>query len=136
MEMVRSMMSYSDLPDSFWGYALETAAYILNLVPSKSVPLTPTELWIGQKPSLKHVRIWGSPAHVLNGKTDKLESRTEVRLFVGYPRGTKGGLFYSPKDQKVIVSTNARFLEEDYVMNHKPTSRVVLEEPRGETPST
>lgn len=136
MEMVRSMMSYSDLPDSFWGYALETAAYILNLVPSKSVPITPTELWTGRKPSLKHVRIWGSPAHVLNGKADKLESRTEVRLFVGYPRGTKGGLFYSPKDQKVIVSTNARFLEEDYVMNHKPISRVVLEELRGETPNT
>ncbi|MBY3556093.1 hypothetical protein HGI15_22425, partial [Modestobacter lapidis] len=75
-----------------------------------------------------------SPAHVLKGKTDKLESRTEVCLFVGYPRGTKGGLFYSPKDQKVIVSTNARFLEEDYVMNHKPRSRIVLEEMRGDKP--
>ena len=41
MNMVRLMMSYSDLPNSFWGYALETAAYILNLVPSKSVPTTP-----------------------------------------------------------------------------------------------
>ena len=30
MDMVRSMMSYSSLLDSFWGYALETAAYILN----------------------------------------------------------------------------------------------------------
>ena len=45
MDMVRSMMSYSDLPNSLWGYALETAAYILNLVPSKSVPTTPIELW-------------------------------------------------------------------------------------------
>ena len=33
-DMVRSMMSYSDLPNSFWGYALETTTYILNLVPS------------------------------------------------------------------------------------------------------
>ena len=48
MDMVRSMMSYSDLPNSFWGYALETTAYILNLVPSKSVPITPTELWTGR----------------------------------------------------------------------------------------
>ena len=44
MEMVRSMMSYSDLPDFFWGYALEMTAYILNLVPSKSVSSTPIEL--------------------------------------------------------------------------------------------
>ena len=132
MDMVRSMMSYSDLPISFWGHALETAAYILNLVPSKSVPSTPTELWTGRQPSLRHVRIWGSPAHVLKGNADKLESRTEVCLFVGYPRGTKGGLFYSPKDQKVFVSTNARFLEEDYVVDHKPKSKIVLEELRGE----
>ena len=64
---------------------------------------------------------------MLKGKTDKLEPRIEVCFLVGYPRGTKGGLFYSPKDQKVIVSTNARFLEKDYVMNHKPRSRIVLE---------
>ena len=111
MDMVRSMMSYSDLPNSFWGHALETAAYILNLVPSKLVPTTPTELWIGRKPSLKHVRIWGSQAHVLKGNTDKLEPRTEVCIFIGYPRGIKGGLFYNPQDRKVIVSTNAQFLE-------------------------
>ena len=42
MDMVRSMMSYSDLPNSFWGHALEMAAYVLNLVPSKSVTTTPT----------------------------------------------------------------------------------------------
>ena len=31
LEMVRSMMSYSTLPVSFWGYALKTAMHILNL---------------------------------------------------------------------------------------------------------
>ena len=74
--------------------------------------------------------MWDSPTHVLKGKIDKLESRTDVYFFVGYPRGTKGDLFYRPKDQKVIVSTNTRFLKEYYVMNHKPKSRIVLEELR------
>ena len=32
LDMVRSMMSYSTLPISYWGYAL--AMYLLNLVPS------------------------------------------------------------------------------------------------------
>ena len=76
LDMVRSMLSYSSLPESFWGYALETAAYILNLVPSKSVSKTPTELWKGRKPSLNHIRIWGAQAHVLVQKQQKLESRT------------------------------------------------------------
>ena len=59
IDMVRLVMSYSDLSISFWGHAVETTAYILNLVPSKSVPTSPTELWTGRKPSLQHVRVLG-----------------------------------------------------------------------------
>ena len=33
LDMVRSMMSYSTLPISFWRYALNTTMYLLNLVP-------------------------------------------------------------------------------------------------------
>ena len=61
-------------------------------------------------------------------KVDKLKSCTELCLFVGYPKETKGGYFYSPKDNKVFVSTNARFLEDDYIRNHKSNKKVVLEE--------
>jgi transposase InsO family protein len=50
LDMVRSMMSQSDLPLSFWGYALETAAFTLNRVPSKSVVKTSYEMWIGKTP--------------------------------------------------------------------------------------
>ncbi|KAH9752503.1 Integrase catalytic domain-containing protein [Citrus sinensis] len=128
LDMVRSMLSYSSLPISFWGLALETAVYLLNLVPSKSVLKTPIELWSGHKPSLRHVRIWGSPTHVLKPKADKMDSRSEVCMFVGYPKGTRGGLFYSPQDRKVIVSTDFTSLEEDYMNNFKPKSKVILEE--------
>ncbi|XP_075103661.1 uncharacterized protein LOC142178236 [Nicotiana tabacum] len=111
--MVRSMLSYSDLPSSFWGYALETTNYILNLVPSKSVPSTPTKLWTGRKPSLRHIRVWGCPTHVLKEKADKLESSTEVCIFIGYPKRTKGGLIYYPKEKKELSNgvTNDSSLE-------------------------
>ena len=52
LDMVRSMMSLTDLPLSFWAYALETAAFTLNRAPSKSVETTPYELWFGAKPKL------------------------------------------------------------------------------------
>ena len=48
LDMVRSMMSQSDLPISFWGYALETATFILNRVQSKAVKKTPYDIWIGK----------------------------------------------------------------------------------------
>ena len=41
LDMVRSMMSYESLPSNFWGYALKTVQYILNLVPSKAMVGTP-----------------------------------------------------------------------------------------------
>ena len=122
--MVRSKMSYTTLPISFQGYALNTAMYLLNLVPLKLVSKTTIELWIRCKPSMRHLRIWGCPTHVLKRKFDKLQSKTEVVFFVGYPKGTIGGLFYSHKDNKVFVSTNAKFLENDYTSS----SRVVLVE--------
>ena len=37
-------------------------------------------------------------------------------------------LFYSSSEKKVIMSTNAKFFEEDYVNNFKPKSKVILEE--------
>ena len=41
LDMVQSMMYLTNLPQSFWGYALETAAFTLNRAPSKSVETTP-----------------------------------------------------------------------------------------------
>ena len=125
-------MSYSELPLFLWGYDLETAMYILNLVPSKSVPKTPREMWIGCKPSLQYIRIWGCPAYVLKGKMSKLEIRSEVCYFIGYSKGTFGWNFYDLREQKVFVSTNAIFLEDDYIMNHKPRGRIDLKETGGE----
>ena len=126
--MVKSAMSYSTLPISFWGYALNTAMYLLNLVSSKFVPKTPVDLWNSRKPSMRHLHIWGCLAYVLKGKSDKLQSKTEVVFFVGYPKGTVGGLFYSHKDNKVFVSTNAKFLENDYMNDYTHRSRIVLAE--------
>ena len=114
--------------------------YILNVVPFMSIQKTPLELWNGHKPSLHHFRIWGCPTHVLKGNSWKLEPRIEVCMFVGYPKGIRGGFFYSPSDKKVFVLTNAIFLEDDYMTNFKPRSKIVLEELRSDqirkSPST
>ena len=63
-DMMRSMMSRSNLPEYLWGEAIKTANYILNRVPSKSVPKTPFELWTNRKPSLNHFQVWGCPVEV------------------------------------------------------------------------
>ncbi|KAG5524057.1 hypothetical protein RHGRI_030902 [Rhododendron griersonianum] len=83
LDMVRSMMAHANLPISFWGDALLSAAYILNRVPSKSVSSTPYELWTGRKPVLDHLRPWGSAGYV------RIPSQQLGKLD---PRGKKGML--------------------------------------------
>ena len=86
------------------------------------------ELWSGRKPSMRYLHIWGCPAHVLKGRPNKLEPKSEVCLLVGYPKETRGYLFYSRNDNKVFVSTNAKFFENDYMNNFTPKTRVVFPE--------
>ncbi|GJS62706.1 zinc finger, CCHC-type containing protein [Tanacetum coccineum] len=50
LDMVRSMMSQTTLPKSFWDYALESAASILNMVPTKKVEKTPYKVWTRHAP--------------------------------------------------------------------------------------
>ncbi|GJT64690.1 retrotransposon protein, putative, ty1-copia subclass [Tanacetum coccineum] len=62
--MVQSMMNLTTLPKSVWGYALESAARILNMVPTKKVERTPYDIWHGQAPKLSYLRVWGCEALV------------------------------------------------------------------------
>ena len=90
LDMVRSMMSRASLPISFWGYALETAAHILNMVPTKKVAKTPHEMWTGKGSTLDHMKIWGCKVFVRRETQDKLEPHSEWCIFIGYPHKCLG----------------------------------------------
>ncbi|GKD75844.1 retrotransposon protein, putative, ty1-copia subclass, partial [Tanacetum coccineum] len=79
LDIVRSMMSQTTLPKSFWDYALESAARILNMVPTKKVENTSYEVWHGQAPKLSYLKVWGCEALVKRDtltNPDKLEPRS------------------------------------------------------------
>ena len=128
LDMVQSMMSFSKLPISLWGYALETAACVLNVLRSKSVAFTPHEIWKGKKSDFSYFRVWGCPAHVKKHDTDKLESRTKLCKFLGYLRETIRYYFYCPEEQSIFVAKRVIFLEDEYLLRRDSGSKVVLEE--------
>ncbi|KAL0293993.1 UNVERIFIED_CONTAM: Retrovirus-related Pol polyprotein from transposon RE2 [Sesamum radiatum] len=133
LDMVRSMMSFMELPSSFWGHALETAVRLLNISPSKSIPQTPYEIWHGKPASYKYLRVWGSPAYVKRLVGDKLESRSSLCRFIGYPKETAGYYFYYSVEQKVFVSRNAVSLEKGFPSDNQ-RDEVLIEESSGEPP--
>ena len=133
LDMVRSKMSQTDLPVSFWGHALETVAFILNQAPTKAVETTPYEVWSGKRPKLSFMKIWGCEAYVKCLMADNLEPRSDKCIFVGYPKETFGYYFYKPDENKVFVARNGVFLEKEFLSKIDSGRTVHLEEIRDDT---
>lgn len=120
-------MVQANLPISFWGDALLTAAYVLNHVPSKSVTLTPYELWTGRKPSLEFMWPWGSMAYVLDSshKYGKLGPRGKKSIFIRYSDTSKGYVFVGEDLSWSVTEFEARdatFLENEFPSRSEVTN--------------
>src|SRR3954470_19897588 len=122
------MMSLTDLPLSFWGYALEMATFTLNRAPSKSVETTPYELLFGKKPKLSFLNVWGCDAYVKKLQPDKLEPKLEKCVFIGYPKETVGYTFYHRSEGKTFVAKNGSFLGKEFLSKEVSGRKVELDE--------
>ena len=127
LHMMRSMMSLTDLPLSFWGYALETAAFTLNRAPSKSFETTLYELWFGKKPNLLFLKV-GCNSYVKRLQPDKLEPKSEECVFIWYPKETIGYTFYHRSEGKIFVAKDGTFLEKEFLSKEVSGREVELDE--------
>ena len=66
--------------------------------------------------------------HKAHSWSGKLDPKSVVCLFLGYSKEIWCGYFYSHEENKVFVSTKAKFLEDNYISDHKPRSKIVLNE--------
>ena len=71
------------------------------------------EKWTVRKPSVDHMRTFGSIVHEKNtkGHLNKLEDRSQAMVFIGYELGTKGYKCFDPVNFKVIISRDVIFEE-------------------------
>nr|GEW83852.1 retrovirus-related Pol polyprotein from transposon TNT 1-94 [Tanacetum cinerariifolium] len=122
LDMVRSMINLTTLPKSFWGYALEFTARILNMVPTKKVERTPYKIWNEKAPKLSYLRVWGCGALVKRDTPDKLDPRSIKCIFVGYPKETMGYYFYYPPENKIFVVRNAEYFEDNLIVQEASRS--------------
>ncbi|GJZ67755.1 hypothetical protein Tco_0630995, partial [Tanacetum coccineum] len=83
--------------ESFSGYGLESAARILNMVPTKKVDKTPYEIWNGKAPNLS------------------------------YLKETMGYYFYNPYENKIFVARYAEFFENSLTLQEASGSIVTSE---------
>ena len=108
-EGVISMLYESGMPPSFWGEALPSFIHVHNRLLTTALPKsTPPKAFLGSKPDLSMLRVWGCTAYVLIQKDKRplgsLGSHMEKCIFIGYPQGYKAWKFYNPETKKVIIS--------------------------------
>lgn len=113
VEMARSMLKAKGIPDKFWGEAVATAVYLLNISPTKAVMnRTPYEAWMGRKPRVSHLKVFGCVAYAMVDIRSKLDEKSVKCVFIGYCSQSKAYRLYNQSSGKVIISRNVVFNEE------------------------
>jgi hypothetical protein len=133
MDMIRSMLGYSNLPINLWIKTLKMTIHIVNRVPSKSVSKMSCELWTGRKPSLNYLCVWGFPGegNMFNSNIGKLDSKIVSFHFIGYPYKSKVFcLYYFDRHTKFVEMRHVIFLEDTMMMGAWCFDRLALKRSR------
>ena len=115
VETVRSMLTGARLSHEFWAEALATAVYLRNRSPTRAVKgMTPYEAWTTEKPTVAHLRVFGSDAyaHIPKDERGKLDPKAKKCIFVGYGEETKGYRLFDPVRGKIFFSRDVVFNED------------------------
>ena len=110
---------------TFWGYAVQRAAYLMNRIPNQTVGKAPFELKYGKSPDLNIIRVFGCDAYmrIPDNLRKKLDPKSKKMIFIGY--STMGYRLLDPVTKHVIVSRNVKFNEDKKCTNDSPQDFVI-----------
>ena len=118
MESARAMIAHAGLPNSYWGEAVATAAYVRNRMPTTAIKnnQTPYERWYGRKPNVNHLRVFGCVAYaqVPDTERQKLDKKAVKLRFVGYAKTSKGYRLLDGKTEIIVTRRDVVFNETNF----------------------
>lgn len=117
INMVRTLLTQSNLSLQFWVEAVHMAVHLHNILPSETLQFkSPYEQLLGKPPSYTHLRVFGCSCfpNITATVSHKLENRSIHCIFLGYPDTYKGFRCYNPKTGKVIISRHVLFDEHQF----------------------
>lgn len=114
IEMARSYLKQMNMPSELWAEAIRHSVYVLNRLPTRALSgQTPYEMWMGHKPDISHIRVFGCVAHmkVPGNRAKKLDDRSQEVVNLGKEPGTKAYRLYDPIINRLFVSRDVIFDE-------------------------
>lgn len=115
IEKSRSMIHEGKVPKEFWNEAVRVAAYAINRSPHHSLETkTPAEVWYGEKPNVRNMKIFGCTAyaHIPHQFRGKFEKKTKKCIMMGYTN--TGYRLWDTENNKIITSRDVKFNESSF----------------------
>jgi hypothetical protein len=115
-DTARSMMCRANAPEFLWAEALACSVYVHNRVLNKqSTERTAYEQIYGNKPSLAHLRVFGSKAYAQVPKEKRLvwDPKSKPYTLVGYDSYTTKYRLYNPSNRSIVLARNVSFIEDE-----------------------
>jgi hypothetical protein len=115
MEAVNNMIHYQDISMHLWVEATRTTVYVQNRLSHSALGFkTPEEMFIGKKPEVSHLKIFGCPVfvHISKERRTKFDTSCKKRIFVGYCEVSKAFIIYIPYYHHIEINRDVTFDED------------------------
>ncbi|GJV11531.1 retrovirus-related pol polyprotein from transposon TNT 1-94 [Tanacetum coccineum] len=129
VEAVRTMLIFSKSPLFLWAEAVATACYTQNCSLIHTIyNKTPYELLRDHKLKLKYLHVFGALCYPTNDFEDleKLLSKANIRIFIGYSPSKKAYQIYKKRTRQIMETTNVQFDELTQMASEQHDSRPEL----------
>jgi hypothetical protein len=116
-EAAQSIILSSNIPPTFWSYAVRYVVYIQNTLPHAGNMYTTPHSMLHDTPfhmsDLRHIKIFGCEvfAHVPKARRLKGQNKGVRGVFLGYSTTQHGYFVFDIENRKVIISTHCSFNE-------------------------
>ncbi|WVY95893.1 hypothetical protein V8G54_028044 [Vigna mungo] len=113
-ETAKCLLHHASLPLSFWCHVFQTAAYLINRMPTPGLHTeTPFQVLFQCLPNYHKLRTFGCLCFpwLVPYTTSKLLPKSQSRVFLGYSTTQSAYICYNPSSQKEYTSRHVQFVE-------------------------
>ncbi|PWA62550.1 ribonuclease H-like domain-containing protein [Artemisia annua] len=124
LNVARSLLFQGVIPLKFWTECILTATFLINRLPSSVLNgKSPFEMIYNKKLALSNLRMFGCLcfATIVNNN-DKLSSRSEKCVMMGYSNSKKGYRLYSLDKYQFLFSRDVKFFESIFPFKESGTN--------------
>ncbi|XP_025692771.1 uncharacterized protein [Arachis hypogaea] len=127
LNVARALYFQSQVPITFWGECVSTAAFLINRTPSPLLKMkSPFELLFEKSPNYKAMKIFGCLAYATTNTSSRLkfDPRADTTVFFGYPLGYKGYKLYNLRTKQFLISMDVIFHEDTMPFAQNPHTQL------------